>query len=104
MHYARWNRHGDPFTTLTAAGGEGDSYVIAHQRLKRKRGRPDHCEFCGASDPTWRYQWAFDHRKATPKYDGTAYSGHLPYSLNVEDYVSLCVSCHKKFDLREGKA
>jgi hypothetical protein len=105
MHLARFYRYGDPLVTRTAPSGEGDSYVLAHQKLRVERGQPSHCEHCGRSEPGHRkYQWAFDHTRATGKIDkhprGKRQRNPHPmlYSMDVNDYIRLCVGCHKRFD------
>lgn len=65
------------------------TYGGAHTRVRRERGRPNHCEHCGASGKQ-RYEWAY----TGPSHD----AGGKPFTLNVDDYVSLCVLCHHAFD------
>jgi len=49
---------------------------------------------CGLTDPAAAYHWALDWRTALVQEDE-----QWPYSANLDDYVRLCVPCHKAFDL-----
>lgn len=65
--------------------GEKVSYRGLHQWIRRKKGKPIKCIFCGKFDKRPRYiQWA--------NVDGK-------YRRNLNDYISLCGSCHKLKDL-----
>lgn len=105
MHAARIRRHGDPDTCIPQRDrnfprgeanhnwkGEDISYHTAHDRLRRWRGPASECVRCSSSGP---YQWAYDRENAKKRLveDG------MPYSPDVNDYMPLCVSCHKFFDL-----
>lgn len=63
-------------------GGEV-SYFQYHLRVRTKRGRPQHCEKCGTTDPETRYEWA----NLTGKFE------------DINDYIRLCVTCHRRRDL-----
>lgn len=67
--------------------GDNATYLAAHQRVYRARGKASHCEHCGASDDRM-YHWA-------------NVSGNY---LDVSDFIQLCVSCHRKFDAGKRKA
>jgi hypothetical protein len=58
-----------------------DSYNAQHKRVAAVRGRPASCAF-GCTRP--RYHWAFN---------------GLGDRNDPQDYISLCVSCHKRFDV-----
>ena len=82
-------------------------YSAAHMRVKKARGIPVDCEHCGRSDGEARdYHWAVDWRNARVLYtDGKQTSPQgkpllAPYSLDVNDYLRLCASCHGKYDQR----
>lgn len=105
MHYARIYRNGDPHTYIHQKDrnlprgkdnvnwkGDEISYFTAHDRLRRWRGPASECVHCSSSGP---YQWAYDREKAKKRLveDG------MPYSPDVNDYIPLCVSCHKRYDL-----
>jgi hypothetical protein len=102
MHYRRWQLHGDPTVVIQPPRhglysgrnwkGDGASYANAHQRLKRRRGRPSAhaCQKCGrpAED------WAYDHLDPDERQDPKG-----PYSLDPAYYMPLCRVCHRRFDL-----
>lgn len=58
------------------------NYKAAHAKVNRLRGRPNKCEHCGTTDPNKKYEWA---------------SLNKNYS-DPNDYIRLCVTCHKKLD------
>jgi hypothetical protein len=73
--------------------GVAGDYKALHLRVYSARGAPKHCERCGLSDESRRYEWA----NLTGRYE------------DPSDYRRLCVSCHRKFDLsvrgsKPGKA
>lgn len=59
-----------------------------HGKLKKKFGKADRCEMpdCKSVNPKY-FNWAL--RK-----------GHA-YSSNKEDYIKMCISCHRKYDFNE---
>lgn len=57
-------------------------YHAGHKRVSTLKGQPQHCEKCGTTDPSKRYEWA-------------SISGDYG---NSEDYMRLCLMCHKEFD------
>jgi hypothetical protein len=67
--------------------GKAIGYKGAHERVARVRGRPQRCEFCGTTDPGFRYDWA----NLTRQY-------HDP-----NDYIRLCRPCHGRFDAERRK-
>lgn len=65
--------------------GEQVSYRGLHQWIRRRKGKPTKCSFCGKEDTRPRFiQWA--------NIDGK-------YRRNLGDYIALCGSCHKLKDL-----
>lgn len=71
---------------------EAQAYAIMHKRLIRELGQPRECEYCG-SVTAKKFEWAFT---------GSGHGdGILAYSENLEDYIRLCTSCHRKFDRYE---
>ena len=62
--------------------GDFVGYDALHQWIYRHKGKPIICEFCGSKDR--KLTWANK-------------SGN--YKRNLSDFMSLCYSCHKKFDL-----
>lgn len=63
--------------------GENASYIAKHTFIKRKKGDLNKCEHCGKTDKK-KYEWANKNHK---------------YSRNPKDYIRLCTSCHRKYDL-----
>jgi hypothetical protein len=65
--------------------GDEVSYNGLHKWLNRKLGKPDTCEFCGKTGLTGKeINWANKSHK---------------YNRNLNDWLRLCSSCHKKYDL-----
>ena len=65
--------------------GNKVSHRGLHQWIRRKKGKPTKCSFCGKEDSRPRYiQWA--------NIDGQ-------YRRDLSDYIALCGSCHKLKDL-----
>jgi len=67
--------------------GENVGYKAAHQRVRRRRGRPKTCENCSASENERQLEWASISRR----YD------------DPNDYIALCVPCHRKWDAERKK-
>lgn len=68
--------------------GEGVKYDALHSRLRRTFGKAKECVFC-FSKTCKRYEWAVKKGRT--------------YSLNIDDYFSLCPSCHRKYDETEER-
>jgi hypothetical protein len=62
--------------------GEKAGYSGFHRRVYRARGKADHCECCGKTDPGIRYEWA-------------NLTGNLG---DPADYEAMCVPCHRAYD------
>lgn len=62
--------------------GDAVSYEGGHARVRKARGTPNVCVMCGKTDPTKRYEWA----NVTGDFK------------NVDDYIRLCVPCHRAWD------
>lgn len=60
---------------------ESCTYAGFHKRVYRQKGKANHCEKCDGSKAK-KFEWA-------------NVSGHYE---KIEDYIQLCVSCHKKMD------
>lgn len=93
-HYARVRRGGDPgaaevreITIRPEIGYQG-----VHYRVRRERGLPgEHkCE-CGKPAD----EWAYDHTDPDERIDPRI---GRPYSLDLDHYVPLCLSCHRSLD------
>lgn len=64
--------------------GDDVGYNALHQWVKRYKGKPMVCEHCGATSKDRKLAWANkDHR----------------YNRNLDDFISLCYPCHKKYDI-----
>jgi len=77
--------------------GNRVEYGALHDWVKARKGKPqickhcgvipNPCKCCGAINKGTRLQWAnIDHK----------------YRRNLDDFISLCVSCHKKYDLKNN--
>lgn len=110
LHYHRWVKTGDPLGLLPPTNpvrwgssngnwkGASVAYITAHQRVARSRGKAaSHiCEHCGKR----AFQWAYDYSDPQPLLDERG----CPYSVDVDRYMPLCSSCHKRFDLAQREA
>jgi hypothetical protein len=67
--------------------GEEAGHQAMHLRVWRARGMPSHCGTCDATAPEVKYEWA-------------NMTGHYE---DINDYVRLCVPCHRKLDARRRK-
>lgn len=65
---------------------EYNRLTAIHQKLRRLYGKANGCIFCGCSEKR-RYEWSL-------------IKGH-EYSTDIKDYQSLCVPCHRKYDMTE---
>ena len=102
-HWRHWTKHGDPLhdePTGSRPGpahpqwrGDDITYVQAHQRVRKAKGRArDHaCESCHGP----ALHWAYDHADPNEKHDENGQA----YSANDDHYRPLCVPCHKRSDL-----
>lgn len=71
------------------------SYHAVHSRVSRYRGpaKDYPCRQCGGQATGWAYNHCDpDERMAT--IEGRKY----PYSLNLNNYMPMCQSCHVTFD------
>lgn len=71
--------------------GDAVGYEAIHLRVRRG----DECERCSATERVLHR--AFNHD--TPNEFVRYRADGLPYSVRAEDYMTLCVPCHKKYDL-----
>jgi hypothetical protein len=62
--------------------GDYEGKVAMHRWVDSVKGKANHCEICGSNNKS-RYHWAN--------------IGHT-YKRVLEDYISMCPSCHKKYD------
>lgn len=110
MHYARIERHGYPDTVIPAedrrcrSGPENRkwlpddamNYAGPHNRQKTKA---SHCSQCGLNDAARRYQWALNW-VAQPYARCRLVGERAPFSPRSEDYIEMCIPCHKAMDLQ----
>lgn len=92
-HYQRWRKHGNALARGRPGGhggpfrweGDGDevTYLGQHRRVEAARGFPSSCEHCNLNESEEKYEWAFNNKGDRN---------------NVNDYLRLCIPCHKKFD------
>ena len=66
--------------------GKNVKYVSLHCWISRKLGKPEKCEHC-------------DKNGLTGKKIHWANISHV-YKRDLNDWLRLCVSCHKKYDLK----
>lgn len=67
--------------------GDEAGYGPKHGRVKRRLGTPKFCEICKRIDKT-KYEWASKSHK---------------YLDDLSDWVRLCTSCHRKYDMKFNK-
>ncbi|MET9086156.1 hypothetical protein ABZX77_30495 [Streptomyces sp. NPDC004237] len=83
--------------------GDEASYLAAHKRIYRERGKASGyaCAHCG--DPA--SQWAYDREDLNQKRTGPQHAAPgIPYSCDPAHYVPLCRPCHARFDWAATKA
>lgn len=66
--------------------GDRVSYDGLHRWIANKKGRPKKCEQCKTTKAK-KYEWANKDHK---------------YSRNLEDWMRLCTSCHRKYDIENN--
>ncbi len=64
--------------------GENASYYCKHTWVIKWKGAPRYCEHCGRTDKR-KYEWANINHK---------------FRRNLDDYIRLCTSCHRKYDYK----
>jgi endogenous inhibitor of DNA gyrase (YacG/DUF329 family) len=65
--------------------GDKASTTAMHIWVYRHKGKPEICEHCGATCVERRLNWANKDHK---------------YRRNLDDYIALCYSCHRKYDYK----
>ena len=69
--------------------GEKAKYAAIHMWVRSHKGKPGCCTMCGKKGNSHQIHWSnIDHK----------------YKRNLDDYVALCASCHKRYDLDNGLA
>lgn len=66
-------------------GGENICYTALHKWVERHKGKAKKCEHCGTTDESKSYDWA---------------NVSKLYKRDLNDYIRLCRSCHRKFDAK----
>lgn len=62
------------------------SYSAIHAWVTRHKGSPQKCEHCQTTEPR-KYEWAnIDHK----------------YKRDLDDYIRLCTSCHRQYDIENN--
>lgn len=118
MHYQRWKKHGDVHRVDRGGHahpkgpanpkwlGDNVGYAAIHDRLASHRTKPVTCPQCGGPGPIqWALNWdtvsaddvRYEKRRRRGKVDS------LPYSVNLDDYIALCCTCHRRFDLDRNR-
>jgi len=65
--------------------GDGVGYIAIHKWVRRHKGEPVKCEYCGTI--TKKLDWANKDNK---------------YKRNLQDFIPLCRSCHRKYDIENN--
>src|SRR3990167_5436844 len=63
--------------------GDDVGYAGLHMWIQNKLGKPNKCEFCKKENG--KFEWANKSKK---------------YFRNLQDWLRLCISCHRKYDYR----
>ena len=67
--------------------GDSVGYVGIHIWVRKQKGKPKTCSHCGITNKKRKISWAnIDHK----------------YRRNLEDYTSLCYSCHRIYDYKNN--
>jgi hypothetical protein len=66
--------------------GENAGMTAHHDWIRRHKGKPNKCEVCGTIEKR-KYHWANKDHK---------------YKRNLDDYWSVCVPCHRKYDTEKN--
>jgi len=68
--------------------GDSVKYGALHGWVVTHKGKPSKCEICGTTDSGERYEWA---------------NVNHQYRRNLDDFVRMCVTCHRIFDFKAAK-
>lgn len=67
--------------------GDKVGYSGVHMWVRLHKEKPSYCTKCGKEGNSHQIHWSnIDHK----------------YKRNLDDYVALCASCHKRYDLDNG--
>ena len=67
--------------------GDKAGYHAMHKWVYRQKGKPTICKHCNITSQDKQLYWA------NKKHD---------YKRNINDYIALCASCHRKYDLKNN--
>lgn len=98
-HYLRWYHHKDTKDTVPVGRsqlhdrngqwlGNDAGYGAIHRRARIEL--PQKCYFCGELE---RLEVALVHERGNKTENG------LLFSTDLNDYIRLCVECHRRYDL-----
>ncbi len=68
--------------------GDKVGYYALHSWVTRHLGKPQECVYCGKDKSEGTIDWASISRKA---------------KRDLNDFISLCRSCHRNYDYQNGK-
>jgi len=71
--------------TKRAWKGDNAGERAMHQWVKKHKGEPKICEFCRKPAKNW------------------ANTNHHIYRRKLDDYIALCISCHRRYDIARRK-
>lgn len=79
---------------------DNPGYGAMHDRVTRLRGlaREHTCSHCDKPAAHWAYNHSSDDER-----EAFVSGYNIPYSTDTNDYMPLCVPCHKAFDLGRNK-
>ena len=63
------------------------TYGGIHRRIYRTLGKPKTCKHCGKKSSERKLNWANINHK---------------YRWNLDDWISLCISCHRRHDIKNN--
>lgn len=97
-HYMRFLQYGEPGGSEIRPWGNSDvGYIGVHLRIRTLRG-PAKIHKCQQCDKPAAH-WAYDHLDPDEKVVKKGRKRGLPFSIDPDHYLPLCVRCHKRFDL-----
>jgi len=67
--------------------GDKVGYIWLHQWVRRKLGKANYCKHCGLDKKKPNKKRCFEWANISKK-----------YKRDLNDWISLCMKCHKKFD------
>lgn len=98
-HYQRLRKTGAANTPIAEHGhqwtGDGATYGAVHLRLRDAFGpaKLRDCQHCGQRADHWAYDHGDPDARTEPR-------RRLPYSVNLDHYIALCKTCHRRMDAK----